>query len=144
MKKDVYISIRGIQAVDGDRDVTELFTQGRFYRRNNSYYITYDDSEATGYEGCKTTLKVEGSRKVTLTRSGASRSQLIVEQGERNIGHYGTIAGEMIIGVSTKLVRSSLTDSGGDLRFSYSLDVNSSLISENEVYINVKECDSPS
>lgn len=144
MKKDVYISIRGIQAIDGDRDVTELFTQGRFYRRNNSYYITYDESEATGYEGSKTTLKVEGSRKVTLTRSGAVRSHLIVEEGERNIGHYGTAGGEMIIGVNTRLIRSSLTDAGGDLRFSYSLDVNSSLISENEVYVNVKECETPS
>ena len=144
MKKDVYISIRGIQAIDGDRDVTELFTQGRFYARNNSYYITYDESEATGYEGSKTTLKVEGSRKVTLTRSGAVRSHLIVEAGERNIGHYGTAGGELIIGVNTRLIRSSLTDAGGDLRFSYSLDVNSSLVSENEVYVNVKECETPS
>ena len=144
MKKDVYISIRGIQAIDGDRDVTELFTQGRFYRRNNSYYITYDESEATGYEGSKTTLKVEGNRKVTLTRSGAVRSHLIVEAGERNIGHYGTAGGELIIGVNTRLIRSSLTDAGGDLRFSYSLDVNSSLVSENEVYVNVKECETPS
>ena len=144
MKKDVYISIRGIQAIDGDRDVTELFTQGRFYRRNNSYYITYDESEATGYEGSKTTLKVEGSRKVTLTRSGAVRSHLIGEAGERNIGHYGTAGGELIIGVNTRLIRSSLTDAGGDLRFSYSLDVNSSLVSENEVYVNVKECETPS
>lgn len=139
MKKDVYISIKGIQSIDGEKDVTELFTQGCFYRRNNNYYITYNESEATGFEGSKTTLKVEACEKVTLIRSGATRSHLIVERGARNIGHYGTVGGDLVIGINTKLIDSKLTDEGGDLRFSYSLDVNSSLVSENEVYINVKE-----
>ena len=137
MKKDVYISIRGIQAIDGDRDVTELFTQGRFYRRNNSYYITYDESEATGFGGSKTTLKVEGGRKVTLMRNGATRSHLIVESGERNVGQYGTQHGDVLIGVNAHKVESRLNDEGGDLYFSYSLDINTSLISENEVFISI-------
>jgi len=139
MKKDVFIHIRGIQCVDGLRDETELFTRGRYYRRNSSYYITYDESEATGYEGCKTTLKVEASNKVTLTRSGADRAQLVVERGNRNIGHYGTELGDLMIGVNPKVIDSHLTDEGGRLRFSYSLDINTSLFSENEVYINVEE-----
>lgn len=140
MKKEVYIRIRGIQSMDGEQDVTELFTQGRYYRQGSSYYITYEESEATGFEGSKTTLKVENSHKVTLIRSGATRSHLIVERGARNIGHYGTVGGDLIIGINTKVIDSKLTDAGGDLRFSYSLDINSSLVSENEVYVNVEEC----
>ncbi len=139
MKKDVYISIKGVQVIDGDKDVTELVTQGNFYRRNKSYYITYDESAATGFEGCKTTLKVDDSEKVTLIRSGAARSHLIVERNARNIGHYGTEAGDLMIGINAKVINSQLTDHGGDLHFSYSLDVNSTLVSENEVFISVKE-----
>ena len=41
MKKNVLINIKGIQKIDGVQDVTELFTQGSFYKRNNSYYVTY-------------------------------------------------------------------------------------------------------
>ena len=139
MKKDVFITIKGIQNVDGEKDTTELFTQGNFYQKNSNYYITYDESEATGFQGSTTTLKIEGSGKVTLIRSGTTQSHLIVENGERNVGHYGTDQGNLAIGVYAKQVSSSLTNNGGDLFFSYSLDVNSNLISENEVYINIKE-----
>lgn len=138
MKKEVLITIKGIQTVENEKDTTELFTQGNFYKKDNSYYITYDESETTGYEGCTTTLKIEGTQKVTLIRSGITRSHLIVQNGERNVGHYGTAEGDFSIGVYTKQLTSSLDDNGGDLFFSYNLDVNASLISENEVYINVK------
>ncbi len=138
MKKDVFIKIKGVQQVDDEQDVTELFTQGSFYKKNNNYYITYDESETTGFSGSKTTLKVEGNDKVTLMRSGSVKSHLIIENGLRNVGHYGTHEGDMMIGVYTKSIDSSLSDNGGDLYFSYALDINSSLISENEVFINVK------
>ena len=45
----------------------------------------------------------------------------------------------MTIGVSGDRVFSDLDDYGGKLQFSYSLDVNTSLASENEVFINVRE-----
>lgn len=139
MKKDVLITIKGVQKVENEKDTTELFTQGNFYKKDNSYYITYDESEATGFDGSTTTLKVEGSEKVTLIRSGSTRSHLIVQNGERSIGHYGTTEGNLAIGVFTKQINSSLGDNGGDLYFSYTLDINSSLLSENEVFISVKE-----
>ncbi|MFZ2539182.1 MAG: DUF1934 domain-containing protein [Oscillospiraceae bacterium] len=138
MKKDVFITIKGIQTVDDEKDTTELFTQGNFYKKDDSYYITYDESEATGFQGSTTTLKVEGNDKVTLIRSGSTRSHLIAQNGERNIGHYGTTEGNLAIGVYTKQINANLDENGGDLFFSYSLDINSHLISENEVYINIK------
>ncbi len=139
MKKDVLITIKGIQRADGDNDVVELFTMGRFYRRNGSYYISYDESEATGYEGSKTTLRVDENQRVTMSRSGSLRSQLIIERGVRHQCNYDTGHGSFTIGVLGDSIVSSLTDQGGDIEFKYSLDVNASLTSENEVYINVKE-----
>lgn len=140
MKKDVMITIKGIQRSDGDKDVVELFTMGRFYRKNGSYYISYDESEATGFEGAKTTLKVEQDNRVTMFRSGSMRSQLIIERGVRHQCNYDTGYGSFTIGVLGDKIVSSLTDEGGDIEFQYSLDVNTSLASENEVHINVKQC----
>ena len=139
MKKNVLINIKGIQKIDGVQDVTELFTQGSFYKRNNSYYVTYSESEATGYSGSRTTLKVDSQNRVILIRIGEIRSHLVIMPGERNIGHYGTEAGDLMIGVDAKTVKSTLTENGGSLYFSYTLDVNASLLSENEVTIDVKE-----
>ncbi|WMJ22063.1 DUF1934 domain-containing protein [Paludicola sp. MB14-C6] len=138
MKKNVFIKIKGIQQIEDDQDVTELFTQGLLYKKNNNYYITYDESETTGYEGSTTTLKVEGNDKVTLMRSGNVKSHLIIENGTRNVGHYGTNEGSLMVGVYTKQMDSNLNENGGDIYFRYALDINSTLISENEVFINVK------
>lgn len=138
MKKDVLISIKGIYTVDDDQDVVELFTTGQYYKKNGDYYIAYEETEATGFEGSRTTLRVERER-VTLERRGSSNSQLIVEQGVRHQCHYDMGFGDMMIGVIGRRVKSSLDDSGGNLSFHYALDVNSMTASENEMYINVRE-----
>lgn len=140
MKKNVLINIRGIQYYDDDKEVVELMTIGRFYRKAGSYYISYDESEATGFEGSKTTLKVEDDGMVTMLRSGgANRSQLIIEQGARHQCQYDTDCGSLIMGVSGNKVSSSLSETGGDLSFKYTLDFNAAMASENEVFVNVKE-----
>lgn len=141
MKKDVVINIRGIQYLeDSDNDIVELMTVGRFYRKNGDYYISYDETEATGFEGSRTTLRVEGDHRVTMLRSGQSRSQLIVEKGTRHQCHYETGYGSLMMGVSGDKIESTLSDEGGNLNFKYTLDINASMASENEVFINVKEC----
>ena len=143
MKKDVLIEIKGIYRQDNDEDSVELLTTGSYYKRNGHYYIAYDESEATGFEGSRTVLKVEDSDKVTMTRSGRARSQLIIERGVRHQCHYDTGYGPMTIGVSGDRVVSGLTDEGGSLEFAYSLDVNTLLASENAVFINVHEQAAP-
>lgn len=139
MKKDVLIDIKGIYRQDGEQDQVELVTTGSYYKRNGDYYIAYDESEMTGFDGTHTVLRVEGSQRVTLSRSGNTKSQLIIERGVRHQCHYDTGYGAMTIGVSGDRVFSDLDDHGGKLQFSYSLDVNTSLASENEVFINVRE-----
>lgn len=136
-KKDVWIEIKGIQKTDGESDKTELFTQGRFYQKEDCYYIVYDESEATGFAGCRTMLKVDGHR-VSLTRSGQSKTNLLIERAKRNVGVYGTGEGDLVIGVNARQVDVHLNEHGGNLYFSYSLDINSVHVSDNEVFVDVK------
>ena len=53
---EALIKIRGIQRVDGDNDVVELLTTGFFSKGKDGYLISYEESEATGFEGALTTL----------------------------------------------------------------------------------------
>ena len=140
MKKEVIISIKGKQRVDGEDDIVELTTMGNYYIRDGIQYIRYDESGATGYDGCKTTLKVKGNDMVTMIRSGPCCSQLIVEKGRRHQCHYATELGDLMVGVLGSNIRNGLDSHGGDIHFQYSLDVNACLASENEVSINIKEC----
>lgn len=137
MKKDAMISIKGIQRVDGEQEVVELLTCGRFYRRNNSYWLSYQESEATGFEGHRTTLHVEPNR-VTMQRSGPASTQLIVEGGCRHQCFYDTGYGALTVGINGRQIRSTLTDDGGELDFSYAMDINTALASEYQVIIKVE------
>ena len=139
MKKDVLITIKGTQRVGNEKDVIEMMTTGRFYRKNQLYYISYEETEATGYEGCRTTLKVGPRDKVTMTRFGPSRSQLIVEQGVRHQCQYDTGYGSMTPGVMGNHIDSPLGDRGGHLSFGYTLDIEATVATENTVSITVKE-----
>lgn len=139
LKKDVVITIRGLQRYEDDKDIVELVTTGRFYRKQDTYYLAYEETEATGFEGCRTTLKVGPNRKVTMTRFGTTRTQLVVEDGIRHQCQYDTGQGQLTIGVMGNHFASDLTDNGGELEFGYSLDIEASVASENFVAITVRE-----
>lgn len=136
MKKDAMITIKGVYSIDGGKDVVELLTCGRFYRRNNSYWLSYEESETTGFEGHKTTLHVEKD-KVTMRRTGVSESQLVVEKGCRHQCSYNTGYGAITVGINGRNIRSTLCDNGGEVDFSYAMDINTALTSENRVIIKV-------
>ena len=138
MKQEALIKIKGIQRAGGDDDVVELLTTGSFAREEGCYIISYEESEATGFEGALTTLRYEEEAgRVTLTRSGSVNTQLIIEKGKRHQCSYDLGYGSMIIGVNCDRLQSSLSDEGGDIYFGYSLDLNTALTSENQVMVSV-------
>ena len=144
MKKDVFITIKSIQTVENEQDITELSTFGSLYRREKdkdkmNYVITYDESEATGFEGSKTTLTLDGDERVTLIRSGSTSSNLIIEKDKKHHCHYGTLYGDFMLGITAEKIESTVSDIGGDIYFKYTIDINSGYVSENEIYVNIKE-----
>lgn len=138
MKKDALIEIKGKYSSDNGVDSIELTTLGSFTKLNGKYYITYreqnDQTDAT-----VTTVTVEGDNRVTLSRRGEITSRMLLEKGKRHLCHYKTGFAEFMLGIFANKISNSLSDEGGKLNFSYTLDINSGLISENEIEINIKE-----
>ena len=58
-------------AEEEKEEFVELMTRGSLVLKGGSYYVTYRETETTGYEGCTTTLKIaaDGSR-VAMLRFG--------------------------------------------------------------------------
>ena len=52
MKENFLIKIVGTQLSEGEKNSIELTTRGSFVRRGESYYISYRETAATGYEAC--------------------------------------------------------------------------------------------
>lgn len=136
-KKDVLIEIHSIYAQEGDTDTVDFMTDGVYYKERDQYVIAYNESEMTGMAGCRTKLTVDGERCVTMSRSAPAKSMLMIERGVRHQCHYDTGVGSMTIGVCGNKIVSTLGDNGGKLQFAYSLDINTTLASENEVTVTV-------
>ena len=93
MKKDVWLTIRSRQHFAGcDEERVNLETAATLYERGGKYYIAYEESELTGLEGTKTTVKLDG-KTVTLIRTGTFPSHMVCSEDERHIGLYQTPIG---------------------------------------------------
>ena len=127
------------QTADGATDSSELFTKGEFREHGGSYFIDYDESEATGYEGSHVQLRIgQEDETITMTRTGRAFSALVFENGKRHFCHYGTEYGDCMIGISTNELRNGITGDGGEIYVRYTIDVNSGLMLTNEITIHVK------
>ena len=102
------------QTADGATDSSELFTKGEFREHGGSYFIDYDESEATGYEGSHVQLRIgQEDETITMTRTGRAFSALVFENGKRHFCHYGTEYGDCMIWISTNELRNGITGDGG-------------------------------
>ena len=138
MKKKVNISLISRQ-FDGDNtEQTELMTEGELKLYSNGYELCYDESEASGYEGSVTSVKVRNEELVTIMRSGNAKMELVLEKGKKHHCHYGTPYGDFMVGVSAKKIISEMNESGGRLDLSYVIDINSSYVGDFEINIGVK------
>lgn len=141
-EKKVRITMKNVSSVDGDDDIIELITEGTMRQTEKDgitgWEISYEDSEATGFTGSVTTVTVFGEDYASMQRTGNAESHLIIEKGRKHHCHYSTEYGSMMMGIYTKRIINRLDENGGELYLSYSIDINSVLISENEVYMEIK------
>ncbi|MEG2054155.1 MAG: DUF1934 domain-containing protein [Oscillospiraceae bacterium] len=138
MKEDYLIKIEGIQTQDGEENNISLYTKGNFVKKNGNFFISYKETETTGFIGCTTTVKIEGNDKVSMLRYGPAPSQLIIEKGKRNVCHYETGHGSLALGISADGIENKLDENGGEVNFTYQLDLNCNCVSKNTVKIKVR------
>ena len=132
------ITIIGEQRVDGDDNRIEVLTDGKYLVKKDHFYIGYREyDEELPRRFYNNLIKVE-KNMVTISRKGPQRSRLMLEKGRRHQCIYGTPAGNLSIGVFTKTLKSTLGEKGGTLEVSYTLDVNTDLVSENRFSIRVE------
>lgn len=135
---DALITIKTVQSDGYTKNETEIMTEGTFRKIPSGYEINYDDTDATGFEGSKTVLKVLDGKKIEMLRSGDFLGEIQLEPGKKKFCIYGTPYGEMTVGVQSKTVESMLTDIGGKVRAKYSIDINSNLLGDFDILIDVR------
>ena len=123
MKKAVMLKLTGRQSyLDQDPEVIELTTEGILEDWENGWRISYEESELTGLKGVTTTFYIKPG-KVTLSRSGALRSEMHFEVGQYHHSLYQMEFGALQITVYASQVDYSLNETGGTLDLVYAIDI---------------------
>lgn len=121
---------------DGEEMSCELTTSGEYEITENGCKIVYNETDEE-LANCVTTLDVEASKKISMTRSGKYNTEMIIEKDRRHSCYYATPYGELLMGIYAKKIENGVTGNGGTLDFSYTIDFNNVTASENELSVTV-------
>lgn len=137
-KKNVLISIKGLQSQLGDSNDIELVTEGVFYKDNHKYYARYEETEMTGLTGTTTTLEID-SDKVALIRNGLVNNQMLFIKDKKTTSYYDTGFGSLVVGILSDRVDVNVNDDGGQIDINYNIDINEEFLGQNTFNISIKD-----
>jgi len=140
MNKEVIISIEGQEmfAEGGEENVTELVTAGKYYKKGDKHYLSYKETEMTGFEATTTMLKIENDR-VALTRYGQVNTHMVFAPGEKHTGYYETPYGSFTVGNVSDDVKVQFGKNSGQIDIHYLLEIDNNTKAEHTLSLNVRE-----
>ena len=132
------ITIKDLHKAGKEKESSELITTGTLTFYGEDYKIRYKET-TEGLEDCYVTLSFDNGDRVTMTRSGDFTARMVMEKNKRHTCIYNTPMGSLSLGIYTHKVTSSMTEEGGTLLFTYTLDANGSFLSENTLDVTLKK-----
>lgn len=138
--KEVRLKITGKHIYENvEEDQLELVTEGKLYQRGENIYLTYDESEFSGMEGCRTRLTLSDN-VVRMTRHGSSvgiDTEICFEKGKRYNGFYDTPYGTVEMEVLTnELTNTVSAEEGGVVDIDYNISLKG--LSEGRSRLNIE------
>ena len=138
MKKNVLLSICGRQSYPGQEpDSIELVTAGTMEQVPGGWELSYLESDLTGLDGVKTVFRVEDN-KITLTRQGRLRSEMVFMEGMRHESLYQMEFGALMMVVCAKKIAHDLTENGGTVDLVYSIEIEHAMAGTVDYHLDVQ------
>jgi len=140
-KGNCVISIKGMQTYcDELTDSTDvkMMAEGDFSESDGKYFVVYDETEATGMEGTKTTLEI-CDEYVSLTREGKVETTLLFIKGRQTTSYYDTPFGTIVMGISTDDIANSVDANGGNVSVKYGISLNNVFTGTNTFDVNIRK-----
>ena len=136
MSNKAIISV--ISEAIGEKDnKIELVTLGDFFKKDEKYYVVYDETEISGMKGTKTTFKIFPD-KFSLIRMGTTNTKMDFEQNSMSMSLYNTPYGIIEIKIKTNALDISVSDKGGNIIISYDMTIGSEKVQSTLLKVNIK------
>lgn len=136
--KNIMLKIIGKQInKDGEEDVIELVTEGKYYKKGDTTYLVYQESEISGMEGCTTTLKITDDL-VSMKRFGTANSEIKFKKGVRFNTFYNTPMGNIELEILTKQINNTISDTAkGSIDIEYDISLQGLVEGRNKMNIKI-------
>ena len=140
MKKDVLISISGIQFSEGANELAPMETvvAGEYYQKNGAQFLMYDEIVEEWGQPIHNFIKIRGGR-VEIRRRGLLNTHIVFEQDKKSMTSYRLPFGEMKFGISTTGVKVEEEAERLTALVNYALDIDGKFFADSEVHIYVRQ-----
>lgn len=138
MTKDVIITIRGLQAgPDTDGEPIEMIVPGEYFYKNEKHYLLYEEAVEGETEINKNRIKFMPGY-MELNKRGVMSVHMVFEEHKKNITHYCTPYGSMMLGVDAKSVIIDEKEDVMEIKVAYGLELNQEHIADCDIKITVQ------
>jgi uncharacterized beta-barrel protein YwiB (DUF1934 family) len=137
MNNKVLISVKTTQYVDGQPETVELITEGQYRKDGDEYFAEYDETEISGMEGTKTTLKIEDNT-FSIIRQGTTTSNLVFKKGIKHTSIYNTPFGSLEVIVNPSKLSIDANEDGCNVQLEYKMEAAGFDTIKNSLELNVK------
>jgi len=138
MKKNVVITVRGLQRQVDEDEPVEVISAGTYLRKDTTHYLSYEEADEDG-NITKNRIKIT-PESIEMTKQGGITTQMIFTRGQKQYACYETPFGELTLGMTTKYIQVTEEKQQLSAALRYDLEVNGTHMSECELDIEVKEC----
>ncbi len=138
MKKEVWVSICGLQSVEETaQEPVETISAGDYFKKQEKHFLLYDSYEEDGTL-TRNQVKISAD-KVELLRRGKGESRMDFWLGKRTASPYLTPYGSLLLGVTTGGIALRETENSLEVCLEYVLDMLEEKVADCRLIIRVTE-----
>ena len=140
METNALITLSGVYDAEAEQETVEVTTMGRYIKKDDKYYVTYEGTELTGYENTTTTLKnKDGCISMIRFGYGPANTQMVFETNKTYLGVYSTPHGDMTVGITTRRMNVDIDDEGGEIDLDYLVELNHTMPIRNGLHVSIRK-----
>ncbi len=144
MTRDVLLAMKGMQFAlneeTGEGEPIEIITNARYYEKNDSRYLMYDEMIEGVSEPISNLVRF-GADSIEVTKKGMINVHMVFEEGKQNLTSYQTPYGSLMIGINTHKVEITEQDDCIHLEALYGLDINYEYLSDCQISMDISPKD---
>lgn len=138
MTREVLIRISGLQMMEDDNEPqdVEVITRGEYFLRNGRHFVIYEEAMEDFGGSVRNTLRIT-PEMLSVHKQGIAATHMVFEQEKKNIAHYATPMGDMVVEICTNDVLVEEQEDHLKVVVDYSLDINYEHVSDCKLRVEV-------